>query len=99
MVSPPLVFSISYGEAEFYVSDSEVVAFSNMAVKLGARGVTLVASSGDDGAVDSIARLNSSYCFYAPDFPASSPFVVAVVRLFYIVAIIVILTLSYYILL
>jgi subtilase family serine protease len=41
-------------------------------------------SSGDDGALSYLARGNSSYCGmgnpYAPDFPASNPFVVAVVR-------------------
>lgn len=47
-------------------------------------GVTLVAASGDDGASSSRARsvadggLGASYCGYAPQFPASCPYVTAV---------------------
>jgi tripeptidyl-peptidase-1 len=78
MTHPPLVFSISYSSNEYDLTYGEFLAFSNMAIKLGVRGVTLVAAAGDDGALDSIARGNLSNCMYSPQFPASSPFVVAV---------------------
>lgn len=41
-------------------------------------GVTLLASSGDDGAPGSQARGNAIFCGYSPSFPASSPYVTAV---------------------
>ena len=78
MVSPPMVFSISYGIEETRITDSELDAFDKQAVKLGAMGVTLVAASGDDGAISRRARITPSTCFYAPNFPASSPYVTAV---------------------
>ena len=42
------------------------------------RGVTILASSGDDGAVSPSAASNSMYCGYNPSFPATSPYVTAV---------------------
>jgi tripeptidyl-peptidase I len=69
---PPLVFSISYASYEEEVSTFEKNAFNTAAIKLSVRGVTLVASSGDDGAV---AIRN---CKYTPLFPASNPYVTAV---------------------
>ena len=78
MVAPPMVFSISYGIEETRITDSEFDAFEAQAVKLGVMGVTLVAASGDDGAISRRARITPSTCFYAPNFPASSPYVTAV---------------------
>ena len=76
---PPLVFSISYGQEEFYVTSAEKDAFNTQAIKLGAMGVTLVAASGDDGAVSRTTRnFGPSGCFYSPLFPASNPYVTAV---------------------
>ena len=76
---PPLVFSISYGQEEIYVSTAEKDAFNTQAIKLGAMGVTLVAASGDDGAVSRFTRnFGPSGCSYAPLFPASNPYVTAV---------------------
>jgi tripeptidyl-peptidase-1 len=70
--SPPKVLSISYGSVEPHVD--LMAAFNTEALKLGLQGVTLVASSGDDGALAS-----SEYpCNYVPDYPASSPYVTAV---------------------
>ena len=76
--NPPLVFSISYGMEELYVLQSERDAFNTQAIKLGAMGVTIVAASGDDGAVTMKARGDPSKCRYMPIFPASSPYVTAV---------------------
>lgn len=74
---PALVYSISYGMDEIYVTAAERDAFETQAIKFGAMGVTLVAASGDDGAVSSKVRTGGK-CSYAPIFPASSPYVTAV---------------------
>jgi tripeptidyl-peptidase-1 len=47
--------------------------FNTEAMKLGLRGITIVAATGDNGALSS-----SSSCNYVPTFPASSPYVTAV---------------------
>ena len=70
--SPANVYSISYGNVEYAYSKAFVQAFNTEAIKLGIIGTTIVASSGDDGAVSSMARNASRYCGYFPDFPASS---------------------------
>lgn len=76
---PPLVFSISYGQEEFFVSEAEKDAFSTEAIKLGAMGVTIVAASGDDGAISRATRNDGlSACSYVAIFPASNPYVTAV---------------------
>ena len=77
--NPPLVFSISYGQEESYVTRDMKDAFNTEAIKLGAMGVTIVASSGDDGAVSRATRtFGLRGCSYAPLFPASNPYVTAV---------------------
>jgi len=48
-VHPSLVFSLSYLSYELYVGEETVSAFNIEAMKLGARGVTIIAASGDDG--------------------------------------------------
>ena len=77
--SPPLVLSISYAAHEDSMTQSELIAFDTEAIKLGVMGVTLVAASGDDGAVsDSVRDFGYSKCGYVAMFPASSPYVVSV---------------------
>jgi len=52
MDNPPLVNSISYGYIESDLSFSDPLymsTFDREAIKLGLRGITLIASSGDDG--------------------------------------------------
>lgn len=78
MENIPHVFSISYGAEESGVSSSYASQFNTEAAKIGIMGVTLIASSGDDGAVPSSASGAPSRCAYAPVFPASSPYVTAV---------------------
>lgn len=89
-VNPPLVFSISYGADESSMSASEMNAFSTQAIKLGTMGITLVAASGDDGAISStVRRFGISACGYAPLFPASNPYLLSVggttVRISYLI--------------
>lgn len=78
MTHPPLVLSISYGMDEGYLTPAYAEAFDTLAMKLGLQGVTITASSGDDGAAGNSARSNSLMCGYRPSFPASSPYVTAV---------------------
>lgn len=78
MASPPKVISISYGMDEDYLTEAYAQAFNIQAMRLGLNGVTLTASSGDDGAASSRARNSALYCGYHPSFPASSPYVLAV---------------------
>ena len=72
---PALVLIIAYGIDEAGVSYAERDAFNTQAIKLGVMGVTIVVASGDNGAVS--AR-GLDRCYYAPTFPASSPYVTAV---------------------
>lgn len=68
---PPMVFSTSYGEDEDSWSYS---AFSRLNVefaKAGARGITLLYASGDEGA-------NCESGVFVPEGPGSSPYVLAV---------------------
>eukprot|EP01039_Chlorochromonas_danica_P013784 gene13784-16012_t len=74
MATPPLVFSISYASYEASLSKAIIASFQREAIKLSAMGVTLVASSGDDGVAGWLVRDDSSLCGYHPMFPASSPY-------------------------
>eukprot|EP01041_Mallomonas_annulata_P007120 gene7120-14483_t len=78
--NPSKVISISYGyqESDLVGYSSYYNAFNTQAKKLGVMGVTIVVSSGDDGAPGSKARDSSASCGYDPPFPASSPYVLAV---------------------
>ena len=78
LVNPPLVISISYGIEEHYVDPGEMDAFNIQAIKLSVMGVTIVSSSGDDGANSWIARLDPAKCQYQPIFPCTSPYVLSV---------------------
>jgi tripeptidyl-peptidase-1 len=49
MANSPLVHSISYGQDESQTGPPEMDAFSTEAMKLGVKGITVLASSGDDG--------------------------------------------------
>lgn len=63
---------------ELALAASYFEAFDIQAMKLGVRGVTLLAAAGDDGAVTPDARKSFIHCRYSPQFPASSPYVTAV---------------------
>jgi tripeptidyl-peptidase-1 len=76
--NPPLVNSISYGGIEESVDKSVTSAFNTEAMKLGAQGVSVFVSSGDDGVANFQARSDATKCGYHPSFPASSPYVTAV---------------------
>jgi tripeptidyl-peptidase-1 len=74
----PLVLSVSYGGPEAFITAGELNLFSTNAMKLGLLGVTIVVSSGDDGAPSFWVQGHPEKCSYLPEFPASNPYVVAV---------------------
>ena len=76
--TPANVYSISWGIEEIYLSAAYADLFNMEAIKLGVMGTTILAASGDDGAVTREVRADFSYCGYVPLFPASSPYVVSV---------------------
>ena len=85
--SPPLVFSVSYGDLEASVFNSSVpgayeygMAVDEQFMIMGLRGLTVVFSSGDDGLGSSLIRTDTeTACSQAwPEWPASSPYVLAV---------------------
>lgn len=75
---PAHVLSISFGTDEADITAEYSSSFNTEALKLSAMGVTIVASSGDDGVHDRKVRGSKSYCGYSPHFPASSRYVTAV---------------------
>ena len=73
-----LVHSMSYGWNEYYEDPSDMKAFNVAVQKLALRGVSVLASTGDDGVANQRARQDDSFCGFYPSFPASSPYVLAV---------------------
>jgi tripeptidyl-peptidase-1 len=55
-----------------------VTSFNNYAIIAGTMGISILASSGDDGVQSFNARGNTAQCGYAPAFPAYSPYVIAI---------------------
>ena len=69
--APPRLFSISYGDEENGVSRTYASRCNIEFQKAGARGISLLVSSGDSGA-------GCASTGFVPTFPASSPWVTAV---------------------
>lgn len=85
--TPPLAISTSYGDDEQTVPKSYAQRVCADLAQLGARGVTLLFSSGDGGVGDGDSNPATQQCFtndglnttkFIPGFPASCPFVTAV---------------------
>jgi tripeptidyl-peptidase-1 len=75
----PAVLTTSYGEAEQTVPVSYATAICDLYSQLGARGVSVIFSSGDSGVGSSCQRNDGSYqTRFLPGFPASCPFVTSV---------------------
>lgn len=73
------MLSISYGVEESSLTALEMDAFDTLAIKLGVMGVTIVVSSGDDGANSRKVRTGrGGKCGYVISYPTSSPYVTAV---------------------
>ena len=83
MSSPPAVHSISYAAYEASYISSGLTAYLDLfdveMMKLGLRGVSVLAASGDDGVLGFFySSLYSLYCGVYAMWPASSPYVLAV---------------------
>ncbi|EIM89124.1 subtilisin-like protein [Stereum hirsutum FP-91666 SS1] len=85
--SVPQTISTSYGDDEQTVPYDYAVAACNGFAQLGARGVSLLFSSGDSGVGDGILDPKEQTCFsnngtnatiFIPEFPASCPYVTTV---------------------
>jgi tripeptidyl-peptidase-1 len=85
--NPPLAISTSYGDDEQTVPFNFAVRACNGFAQLGARGVSIMFSSGDGGVGDGDEDPATQECFtndgknttkFIPGFPASCPFVTAV---------------------
>ncbi|PFH44680.1 hypothetical protein AMATHDRAFT_167920, partial [Amanita thiersii Skay4041] len=84
---PPFTISTSYGDDEQTVPRDFAVRACNSFAQLGARGVSLMFSSGDFGVGDGDTNPETQQCFtndgrnvtrFIPVFPASCPFVTSV---------------------
>jgi len=78
MTNGPLVHSVSYGQIESETGPDELDAFTTEVMKLGVRGITVLASSGDDGVANVKTRTSVGLCDYTPQWPATCPYVTTV---------------------
>uniref|UniRef100_A0A7S1VBJ7 Peptidase S53 domain-containing protein n=1 Tax=Sexangularia sp. CB-2014 TaxID=1486929 RepID=A0A7S1VBJ7_9EUKA len=78
--NPPLVHSVSYGSSAKEDPKNDMTRFNTEVCKITARGITVLVSSGDDGAAGSDARQDPSTACAStdPSYPATSPYVTAV---------------------
>jgi tripeptidyl-peptidase-1 len=76
--NPPLVHSVSYGGIEDPRAKTIFDRFNKDVMKQGARGLSILVSSGDDGVANFVARADPSKCGFNPAYPASSPYVTSV---------------------
>eukprot|EP00756_Hemistasia_phaeocysticola_P041410 Hpha_TRINITY_DN16915_c2_g1::TRINITY_DN16915_c2_g1_i1::g.53851::m.53851/K01279/TPP1, CLN2; tripeptidyl-peptidase I len=75
MSSPPLIHSVSYGNDEVQQDSAEYMMSCNQQFqKAGARGVSVLFASGDQG----VLGRSGGGSRYHPDFPAGSPYITAV---------------------
>ncbi|KAL7625938.1 hypothetical protein AAE478_002707 [Parahypoxylon ruwenzoriense] len=74
----PQTLSTSYGEEEQSVPEEYALRVCNLFMQLGARGVSVLFSSGDSGPGDSCIRESDGAPYFQPTFPAGCPYVTAV---------------------
>jgi len=74
----PQVISVSYGEEEQSVPREYALKVCNLIMQLGARGTSVLFSSGDSGPGGSCVRTSDRKPYFQPSFPAACPFVTAV---------------------
>jgi tripeptidyl-peptidase-1 len=78
--NPPFINSVSYGSQGDYPTDSYRSRLNNEFMKLGARGLSIIFASGDDGAGcqgDGVTAQSCDCTFY-PSFPATCPYVTTI---------------------
>lgn len=76
--NPPETISISYGDDERTVPADYADCVCSQFMKLGARGVTILSASGDDGVATYEDCSGDTIKQFAPSFPASCPWVTVV---------------------
>ncbi|KAI5860577.1 tripeptidyl-peptidase [Durotheca rogersii] len=74
----PQTLTTSYGEEEQSVPAEYALRVCNLFLQLGARGVSVLFSSGDSGPGDSCIRESDGAPYFQPTFPAGCPYVTAV---------------------
>ncbi|OTA62096.1 tripeptidyl-peptidase [Hypoxylon sp. EC38] len=74
----PQTISTSYGEEEQSVPADYALRVCNLFMQLGARGVSVLFSSGDSGPGDSCIRESDQAPYFQPSFPAGCPYVTSV---------------------
>ena len=77
---PPTVLSFSYdGQESDYAGMSDYIAHANSQFQLmGARGISVMVSSGDTGAYAPQSSLSAACAAFSPTWPATSPYVTSV---------------------
>ncbi|KAI0392938.1 peptidase S8/S53 domain-containing protein [Xylariaceae sp. FL0594] len=74
----PQTLSTSYGEEEQSVPADYALKVCNMFMQLGARGVSVLFSSGDSGPGDSCVRESDDKPYFQPTFPGACPYITSV---------------------
>ncbi|KAI0103844.1 tripeptidyl-peptidase [Nemania sp. FL0031] len=74
----PQTLSTSYGEEEQSVPADYALKVCNMFMQLGARGVSVLFSSGDSGPGDSCVRVTDNAAYFQPTFPGACPYITSV---------------------
>ncbi|KAI1423565.1 tripeptidyl-peptidase [Xylaria sp. FL1777] len=74
----PQTISTSYGEEEQSVPADYALKVCNMFMQLGARGVSVLFSSGDSGPGDSCTRVSDGAAYFQPTFPGACPYITSV---------------------
>ncbi|KAI0468320.1 tripeptidyl-peptidase [Xylaria cf. heliscus] len=74
----PQTLSTSYGEEEQSVPVDYALKVCNMFMQLGARGVSVLFSSGDSGPGDSCTRQSDKAPYFQPTFPGACPYITSV---------------------
>merc|ERR1711935_602349 len=79
MTDAPLVVSVSYGNDEVQQSSKQYMYTCNTAfMKAGARGISILFASGDQGVCGRSGCGLFMHARFHPDFPAGSPYITAV---------------------
>ncbi|KAI0430484.1 tripeptidyl-peptidase [Xylaria sp. FL1042] len=74
----PQTISTSYGEEEQSVPSDYAIKVCNMFMQLGARGVSVLFSSGDSGPGGSCTRVTDGAAYFQPTFPGACPYITSV---------------------
>ncbi|KAI1348314.1 tripeptidyl-peptidase [Xylaria sp. FL0043] len=74
----PQTISTSQGEEEQSVPADYAIKVCNMFMQLGARGVSVLFSSGDSGPGDSCTRVTDNAPYFQPTFPGACPYITSV---------------------